>query len=140
MISFGSVFFYYKQCVSRICWFHFVGNLFIGIVYFALHTHRIACLIACRPENNIRSLINKRKEAMNQMIDKTILIQIKAFFCCYIQNLRWLYVALCICCNKKLPDEQLVSGQLPDCFDKIVIGIDNWEVMIGILVCSCTLF
>ena len=34
------------------------------------------------------------------MIDKTILIQIKAFFCCYIQNLRWLYVALCICCNK----------------------------------------
>ena len=22
MISFGSAFFYYKQCVSRICWFH----------------------------------------------------------------------------------------------------------------------
>ena len=40
----------------------------------------------------------------------------------------------------KLPDEEFLTSQFPDCFDKIVIGIDNWEVMIGILVCSCTLF
>ena len=57
--------------------FDFIGNFFICVIDLALHTHDIACLIAGRPKDDICSLIHKGEQALNQVIDEPVLVQVK---------------------------------------------------------------
>ena len=59
--------------------FHFIGNFLIRIVNRALHAHDIARFIAGRPEDDIRPLVHKCKQPLDQMINETVFIQIITF-------------------------------------------------------------
>ena len=64
----------------------FVGNLFIRVVDLTLHAHNVACLVAGRPEDDIRSLIYECEQPLNQVVDEPVLVQIEAFLAGNIQN------------------------------------------------------
>jgi len=59
--------------------FQIVFNLLIGIVHLAVYLQDIAGFIAGRPEDNIRALINEGDQPLNQVVDKTVFVQVIGF-------------------------------------------------------------
>ena len=72
---------------------HLVGDLLVGIINLAFHIQDIASLIAGLPEDNIRSLIYKGEQPLDQMIYEPIFIQIIALLRRHIQNARRLHLS-----------------------------------------------
>ena len=76
--------------------FKTVLDRLIGVVDLALHGKRVHRLIAGRPENEVRALIDERHEALDQMVNKAVLIQVVAVLRGDVQNFCWLNVAVLV--------------------------------------------
>ena len=53
-----------------------VLNLLVRVVDLAVHLKAVADLVARRPENHVGALVHKRQQALNQVVDKAVLVQV----------------------------------------------------------------
>ena len=53
-----------------------VLDLFVRIVDLTVHLKSVADLVARRPKDHVGTLVHKRQQALNQMVDKAVLVQV----------------------------------------------------------------
>ena len=53
-----------------------VLDLFVRVVDLAVHLKSVADLVARRPKDHVGTLVHKRQQALNQVVDKAVLVQV----------------------------------------------------------------
>lgn len=53
-----------------------VLDLFVRVVDLAVHLKAVADLVARRPKDHVGALVHKRQQALNQVVDKAVLVQV----------------------------------------------------------------
>ena len=53
-----------------------VLNLLVRVVDLAVHLKAVADLVTGRPEDHVGALVHKRQQALNQVVDKAVLVQV----------------------------------------------------------------
>ena len=85
---------FYKTLAILDRHFNLIIDLFISVVNLGFIHQGILRFIARRPEDQVRTLIDEGHKSLNQVIDKTILIQVIRLIHADVQNMRRLDVTV----------------------------------------------